>query len=336
MVDKKILAYIDIACCLILFPAMIMFMPVEYWFPDSPMFVMLIVAWLYCVYFVNRKICTPLLFMRRRVVYVLLWVVFSLFVTYLMIWYSRGVSPLDDPFVNKSIGRMRRLSVWFIYFMVFCFSFMIGMLIELHRQAMERQSIEQGKRNAELALYKAQIDPHFLFNTLNTLYGLVVSQSEKTEDAIVKFSGLMRYMYVNAARDKVSMKEEVGYISEYIELQRLRLNGHTRIDFSCRLDDNDLEIAPMILMTFVENAFKYGTSSHFDSEITISICVSDGILSLSVDNMVMRRRLTDKDGIGIDNCRKRLELLYPGAYRLDITNADDRYKVALIIELKKR
>lgn len=174
------------------------------------------------------------------------------------------------------------------------------------------------KKASTWQLYKAQINPHFLFNTLNTLYDLMISGSEKAEPAFVKFTELLRYMYSNSTPDKTSVSEEINYISEYIDLQLLRLNEHTNVCFTHQEDDTTLEIAPMILITFIENVFKYGISSHTDSNLLIDIRVENGVLSLVTENPVQQRLLPPKEGIGISNCRKRLDLLYPEAYTLDI------------------
>ena len=335
MMDNTIPNYIDIACCTLLLPVMIMFMPVEYWFQDNPYFVVLLIAWLYAVYFINRRLCTPLLFRRKQVYRTVLWMALAIGITYYFILYSRDVSPMDNPFDNKAIGRIRRLSVWFIFFMITCFSFMIGFLIELHKRTLAHQSIEHEKNKAELALYKAQINPHFLFNTLNTLYGLMISGSEKAEPAFVKFTELLRYMYSNGTQDKTSVGEEINYISEYIDLQLLRLNEHTKVRFIHQEDDTTLEIAPMILITFIENTFKYGISSHTDSNLLIDIRVENGMLSLVTENPVQQRLLPPQKGIGISNCRKRLDLLYPEAYTLVITNTEDNFSVVLTIMLRE-
>lgn len=333
MINRNILDCVDIACCVILLPAMIMFMPVEYWFRDNSIFVILIIIWFYTIYFVNRRYSTPLLFNKKQVFRVMLWMLFSIIVTYCFIVYSRDVSPFDNPFDNKTIGRIRKLSVWFIFFMITCFSFTIGILIELHKRTIAHQAIEHEKNKAELALYKAQINPHFLFNTLNTIYGLMISRSENAEPAFVKFAELLRYMYANSTQDKTSLGKEINYISEYIDLQLLRLNEHTEVHFTHQEDDTSIEIAPMILITFIENTFKYGTSSYSDSVVIIDIQVDNGILTLMTQNQIQKKIVTSKEGIGISNCRKRLDLLYRNAYSLDIAKTEDFYKVVLTVKL---
>lgn len=334
MINKNIPTYIDIACCTILLPVMIMFMPVEYWFPDNPFFVVLLITWLYSIYIINRRLCTPILFRKKQIYLAILWILLTVGVTHCFVLYSRDVSPLDDPFDDKTIGRIRRLSVWFIFFMITCFSFMIGFLIQLYKRTLAHQAIEFEKNKAELALYKAQINPHFLFNTLNTLYGLIISQSEKAEPAFVKFTELLRYMYSNNKLDKTPVKEEINYISKYIDLQLLRINEHTKVCFTHQEDDPNLEIAPMILITFIENAFKYGISSHIDSTISILIKVENGILSLVTENSIHKIPSQSQNGIGISNCRKRLDLLYSQVYTLDIQKTEKYYKSTLTIKLK--
>ena len=118
--------------------------------------------------------------------------------------------------------------------------------------------IEAEKNRAELALYKAQINPHFLFNTLNALYGLVLTKSDKTESAFIKFSNILKYMYAQTTMETISINNEVEYIRQYVDLQSLRLNKHTQVVFETQIDDEHAKIPPMILITFVENTFKYG------------------------------------------------------------------------------
>lgn len=331
---KNIPVYIDIICCAVLLPAMIVFMPLKYWFTDNPVFVIVLLLWLYAVYFINRRLSTPLLFQGKKKYWVGLLFILTALVTYGFVRYSVDVAPIPDPFEEKTVLRMRELSVWFMFFIVTCFSFATGFLIELQKRALAQQAIEYEKKKAELALYKAQINPHFLFNTLNTLYGLVISQSEKAEPTFVKFTELLRYMYAKSTEDRTSIGDEIDYISQYIELQQLRLNEHTKVDFTHQEDDTSIEIAPMILITFVENAFKYGTSSHKDSVVSISIRVENGRLLLVTENPIFPGSASNKEGIGINNCRKRLDLLYPGAYSLDILETTEQFKIALDIKLK--
>lgn len=346
MNNKYLPLGIDLFFCLVLLPALIMLLPVERWLANNSTFVVLLVGWLYAVYFLTRKACVPMLFRSRRQLVVALCILAG---TVLLTWLVTQYQ-MEFPFrgehlrpervrraANLTKIRLHQQGTWFLYLVTVCFSIAVGLLTELYRQMTERQSVEFEKKKAELALYKAQINPHFLFNTLNTLYGLMLAQSEKAEAAFMQFIGLVKYMYTRATQDKVDVAEEAEYIRRYIELQKNRLDeSRTHVTYAY---DNDqacphVQIAPMLLITFVENALKYGTSSHTESDIRIGIRVKEGVLHFTADNQVVNPRPTDKEpGIGIANCRKRLELLYPSAHRLDIAEAEGWYRVKLEIRL---
>ncbi len=199
---------------------------------------------------------------------------------------------------------------------------------------MYRQSVEFEKKKAELALYKAQINPHFLFNTLNTLLGMVITKSDKTEDAFVQFATLMRYMYSNSDKDMIPLQTELEYITQYVDLQRYRLNENTTVDISLcdEAEASKYQIAPMLLITFVENALKYGVSPHQRSDIKIDVSLQDGVMRLMVQNPIFESSTKGK-GIGIANCKSRLELLYHGNYTLVIDQSEKSYYVSLTIKL---
>lgn len=171
-----------------------------------------------------------------------------------------------------------------------------------------------------------------MFNTLNTLYGLYITKSEKTGGVFIKFTDMIKYMYTNAERETIAIAEEIEYLHEYIELQTLRLGAQTTVNFTCDIDNDTLLIPPMILITFVENAFKYGVSSTAVSNIDIKVEVARGYLLFSTQNEVFPRQ-EKSTGIGIANCRKRLELLYPNRYTLTCTEEGKQFTTYLKIAL---
>ncbi len=349
VLGKQVQLWIDLFFCLVLLPVMIYLLPIERWLESNTLFVVLLVGWLYAVYFVNRVFTVPSLFRdRKHMMWALLVVLAMIAITWLLSRYK-----MEYPFhhhrprfermgdvprrpMSAAKFRLHQQAVWFLFVIVMTFSSAMGLLRELYRQRARQQELEVAKNKAELSLYKAQIDPHFLFNTLNTLYSMVVTQSPKTEDAFMQFIDITRYIYNNANQDSVPIDSEAQYLQQYIDLQRNRLNASTTINYSYRNDESlpSATMPPMILITFVENALKYGVSTSEASIINIKLELKDGTLTLATSNPV---RIKPKDnstsGIGIENCRRRLDLVYGRNYSLDINNKNNQFNVLLKINL---
>ncbi|MEM9858044.1 MAG: histidine kinase [Bacteroidota bacterium] len=186
----------------------------------------------------------------------------------------------------------------------------------------------------ELAFLKAQVDPHFLFNTLNSLYALALEEnSDQTADGIIKLSTLMRYNLHDSQSEKIPVKKEIDYIEKYIALQRLRASEKNKISFQIKGSDNGSEIVPMLLIPFVENAFKYGLNPIEDTFIDITIELAGTTLLLTAKNSIVKKTAFEKSGVGIINVKKRLDLLCPGAYSLTINENDNTYHVRLELKL---
>ncbi len=349
MNNKYLPIGIDLFFCIILLPTMMMMLPVDKWLESNSLFVITLIAWLYAVYFCIKQISVPMALKDRKHLLIAIAVLLgTIFITWLITQYQmdfpfRGHKPRMDKFMRKAINMSRikqhQQGTWFMYLVTVCFSIAVGLLTELYKQIMARQESEFEKKKAELALYKAQINPHFLFNTLNTLYGLMITQSQKAETAFIQFIELIKYMYTKATKDTVGIDEEAEYISQYIELQKNRIDeNRTHIYYSYSADDSakNAKIAPMILITFIENALKYGASSHIESDIIISLKVNNDTLTLFTENKTVNPKPENKEpGIGISNCKKRLELLYPGKHTLEISNTNGIFTVNLILKLKQ-
>ncbi|MBS1662236.1 MAG: histidine kinase [Bacteroidetes bacterium] len=194
---------------------------------------------------------------------------------------------------------------------------------------------EAEKLHAELAYLKAQVNPHFLFNTLNSIYSLALEKSDSTADAVVKLSSMMRYVLLETSRDKVALEQEISYISDYIDLQQIRFEGSSKVDFSVTGQPAGKSIIPLLLIPFVENAFKYGVNPEEPSVIHIHIILSDNQLRLDVRNKkVARPQPTPiSSGLGIQNTKQRLQLLYPGRHTLQIDDKDVDFSVSLTLKL---
>lgn len=193
---------------------------------------------------------------------------------------------------------------------------------------------EAEKANAELSFLKAQINPHFLFNTLNNIYTLSVTGSEHTSDSIMKLSNIMRYVTDEVTSNYVLLKSEIDCIDDYIDLQKLRLGSKTTLEFNVAGMALNQRITPLILMTFIENVFKYGISKHEASTIRIALNIEGQKLSFFCQNQIFEYQSSLKStGIGITNTRKRLEHLYHDKHTLDITNADGVFTIRLEMDL---
>jgi LytS/YehU family sensor histidine kinase len=194
---------------------------------------------------------------------------------------------------------------------------------------------ETEKANAELSFLKAQINPHFLFNTLNTIYTLILTQNDKAGDAVLKLSNIMRYATDDATANFVPLEKEVDSITDFIALQRLQHGKKAKLDFSVTGNLENKQIAPLILLTYIENAFKYGVSSHLETTITIKITVEADNITFFCQNSIFTRTgfKEARTGVGLENTKKRLEFLYPGKHDLKITCTEDLYTVNLNLNI---
>ena len=203
------------------------------------------------------------------------------------------------------------------------------------RQRIEFQDIKARHLQTELDLLRAQINPHFLFNTLNNLYAMAQRQRDSsTADAIARLSHLMRYVIHDSAVGPIELDREIEQIRGYIELQKLRFSDQDdiQVSFTVSGDVGSLVVAPMLLLPFVENAFKHGISLTQPSRIRIDLAVTRRMLLFSVANTVKRTATesgNEEPALGLKNVRRRLELLYPGAHELGVAEADGQFTARL-------
>jgi hypothetical protein len=202
----------------------------------------------------------------------------------------------------------------------------------------QQQAMERAKLSAELQALKHQINPHFLFNVLNGLYGLAFkNEDEPTAEGIARLSQLMRYMLYDSNGNRVPLQREITYLEDYIALQRLRLSEHIEIKLTIHGQVSGKEIAPMILIPFVENAFKHGVSTIHTTQILIELALADQVLRFRVRNPVhpgsAPRHGDPAGGIGLQNVAQRLKIIYPKAHKLDILRVNGIYEVTLTIAL---
>lgn len=336
MKHSRIARYVDLLFCLVIMPLVITLLPVDRWIVHRPAFLLTLIVYIYGLYVVYRLARPAHLFLQHRYLRLALLILVLGGVTELLTYFPMPENGTTlDPGQLAARHNMRTQTIWFFFLVVTGFSLAIELTFELFHQILSRQELEAEKNKAELALYKAQINPHFLFNTLNTLYALTLSKSDRAESAFVKFSNILHYMYAQTDRELIPLRDEWEYIRQYVDLQRLRLNAHTRIELTEEIDNELVLVPPMLFITFVENAFKYGISSETDCTIRIDLQLHDGELAFRTENTVMRQREEPQPGIGIENCRKRLQLLFPGRFELATEEREGIYSVRLTIQLHK-
>ena len=207
------------------------------------------------------------------------------------------------------------------------------MVSELNRALLLSQ---QEKTMAELKGLKSQMNPHFLFNSLNSIYSLALNRSEKTPEVILKLSDIMRYVLYEAADDLIDLSKEIAYLKDYIELQKLRSGRRAEISLTINGDPERVQIAPLLLLPLVENSFKHGVKGETGKTfVHMELSVSDGCIIFVVENNKGSTDNVEKDGgggIGLVNVRKRLELLYPGRHELIIDDAQETFRVELMLK----
>lgn len=200
----------------------------------------------------------------------------------------------------------------------------------------EREQRENENLKSELSLLRSQISPHFMFNVLNSLASLARKKSDQLEPVIIQLSQLMRYMLYDAGDKRMSVSREIDYLTNYIDLQKLRFGNDIAITFESNVKRGDLAIEPMLLIPFVENAFKHGTGLVMNPAIQIELVSDEQTLNFIVKNKFSKgeQAKDPSSGIGIQNVRRRLDLLYKNRYVLNLTEDGEWFKVELKLILK--
>jgi LytS/YehU family sensor histidine kinase len=214
----------------------------------------------------------------------------------------------------------------------FLAAFFLSLLLRINQQL---QGTQDEKLKAEVSYLKAQINPHFLFNTLNSLYALTIEKSDFAPDAVIKLSNMMRYVVTESTNDFVSLEHEINYINDYIDMQRLRISEEDNFDFVVVGNPIGKKIAPLVIIPFIENAFKYGINSEelWHISILMEITESDFILEVKNIKVSVNRIHEDESKKGIENTSKRLRLIYPSKHELTVNDTSTHFEVVLKINL---
>jgi LytS/YehU family sensor histidine kinase len=210
---------------------------------------------------------------------------------------------------------------------------MFRFTIDWFKTKQKQKELEKQNVASELALLRSQINPHFLFNTLNNINSFVEREPDKASYGIVKLSEIMRYMFYQANTDKIPLDYEINYIKSYIDLQKLRVKDSNFVSFAVHGSTSSVTIPPMLLMPFVENAFKHGKKQDVSPGIIINLRIEDRSLEFDVSNYIMPKYegAETEGGFGMKNILRRLELIYNDKYKLDIKNDNEMFVVLLKI-----
>jgi two-component system, LytTR family, sensor kinase len=292
---------------------------------------------------INRYLVPRLLYQKQSLLFILLLILLFILVSILIqkaewVWYMYKNSLSEE---SKPVFRSVTFQLFNTYITQFlgCLCICAYRLVRDQRLSQTRYEIlQKEKAQAELNFLKAQINPHFLFNSINSLYAEIDKTNTGARNIVLKFSEMLRYQLYECSVEKIAIEKEVEYLGNYVALERLRKEDSLRIGFDVKGNLSGFTIAPLLFITFIENAFKYA-STYDDRENSIEISLErmDSQIVFKCRNSKDRlqsRHLADDSGIGIHNVKRRLELLYPGRHQLVIENEELFFKVFLTIETR--
>ena len=221
-----------------------------------------------------------------------------------------------------------------IYIAIVGIAVAVKMTTEWYNNEAQRKEIEKSQAEAELANLKSQVNPHFLFNTLNNIYSLIQIAPSQAQEAVHDLSGMLRYVLYESQKDTVPLSKECEFLREYVKLMSARLTSRVKLEVSLPETSSDRQIAPLLFIPLIENAFKHGISDSAESFIRIRLSEDDEYVCCLVENSCHPKDDTDRSGsgIGITNLKRRLDLLYPGAYSFEYGRVQSVYRSLLRIK----
>jgi two-component system LytT family sensor kinase len=286
----------------------------------------------------------PRLLLKRRIA---AYIIYTLLFTQLMyaantIFYSFVMYPMKfghpSPYFQWSCFwtiNPFQLRTIFSFYMICAVAVSVKLLKKWYYENNRNQKIEKEKLSMELDMLKAQVHPHFLFNTLNNLYALTLVKSDRAPLAVSHLADLLRYMLYECNEREVPLEKEITVLKKYMELEKLRYGNRIELSFSCTGDSQQLKIAPLILLPFVENSFKHGVSEQLEQcWVNLHLHAEGEMFTLNLSNSRSANPVKgNAGGIGLQNIRKRLDLLYPGCYSMTVNEEPEMYAVKLQMKL---
>lgn len=298
-------------------------------------------AYLLAFYYSNTHILIPQLLTKRKWLWYILVILALLFLYLFLHRIFDDIVRSEMPEKIRERMQRRRHSYFYpftpataVFFLVFTVSTCTRVIQEWLGIENKRKEIENEKLATELSFLKSQINPHFLFNTLNNIYSLALIKSDATADAVLKLSSIMRYVLSETKHDVVPLDKEIQFIKHFIELQKVRLTDKVSIVFNIEGETQGKQIAPLILIPFVENAFKYGISTKERSNLVFEVKTdANNIYFNATNDLINYDKVNENNtGIGLKNTRRRLELLYPDRHTLSVLKMNKHFVVNLILK----
>ncbi|MCR9063757.1 MAG: histidine kinase [Cytophagales bacterium] len=241
-------------------------------------------------------------------------------------------------FINPDYKNSYTFFIFFPVMFVAAIGTGYGLVTEFLQEEQNRREEQQERLRSELSFLRSQISPHFIFNVLNSIVYLIRSKADSAESVTIKLSELIRYMLYETDNKQVPVSREVAYLKNYIDLQMVRYGEDVEIDVNIQGNDSSLTIEPMLLIPFVENAFKHGIGMVMNPRIDIDMSYNGSELIFKVENAIAPETKESKDfssGIGLKNVRRRLELLYPDKHSLSVNDQNGKFIVELSMNLKR-
>lgn len=279
--------------------------------------------WLFPKYYLSN---------RRKFVIInaLVTIVFAIALLVMEHYFGRHEpkEPKDIPFIFHIIRALSMVA--FVNFI----SITLLLANALKVNAENEKKLKEEKLGTEIKLLKAQINPHFIFNALNNIYSLTYTKSEMAPESILKLSEMLRYVFYDCSSDHVKMGSEIEYISNYIAFQKMKSEHKQNIEFDFNDIKKDIDIAPMLFIPLIENAFKYSKIEEFkDTYVNMKLSSDKDSIYFEITNSIPSQTTAlSGNGVGIKNVQQRLGILYPDKHKLDIYESDERYMVKLNIK----
>lgn len=290
------------------------------------------------IFYVNYFLLIKKYLYNKRVWMFILWNVILVAVVSVLVHFTHRMAfpmpvnpnrPMRPKTALDTVSFITRNTV--IYLGIICVAVAVKMTDQWYKDERKRQEIEKASAEAELAALKSQVNPHFLFNTLNNIYSLIQIDQSKAQEAVHDLSGMLRYVLYESESPTVTLGKESAFLGDYIKLMNMRCPKDAKVEVSLPGEESGRKIAPLLFIPLIENAFKHGISTTEPSSVKINLNEDGNYVSCIVENTCFPKDDSDRSGsgIGIKNLCRRLDMLYPGAYSFEYGKVQNVYRCVL-------